>query len=120
MFILNNEYMGMVRQWQDLTYQGRHSHSYSEALPDFVKLAEAYGWKGMRIEDPAALDDGIAEMLAYNGPGDGRLPRRQARQLLPDDPVGRGAYRDDPAGERGLGRNGRRGQGAGLIAPAAA
>ncbi len=67
-FILNNEYMGMVRQWQDLTYQGRHSHSYSEALPDFVKLAEAYGWKGMRIEDPAALDDGIAEMLAYKGP----------------------------------------------------
>jgi len=67
-FILNNEYMGMVRQWQDLTYQGRHSHSYSEALPDFVKLAEAYGWKGMRIEDPAALDDGISEMLAYKGP----------------------------------------------------
>jgi len=67
-FILNNEYMGMVRQWQDLTYQGRHSHSYSEALPDFVKLAEAYGWKGMRIEKPDALDDGIAEMLAYPGP----------------------------------------------------
>ena len=67
-FILNNEYMGMVRQWQDLTYQGRHSHSYSEALPDFVKLAEAYGWKGMRIDKPDALDDGIAEMLAYDGP----------------------------------------------------
>jgi acetolactate synthase-1/2/3 large subunit len=67
-FILNNEYMGMVRQWQDLTYQGRHSHSYSEALPDFVALAEAYGWKGMRIEKPDALDDGIAEMLAYDGP----------------------------------------------------
>jgi len=67
-FILNNQYMGMVRQWQDLTYQGRHSHSYSEALPDFVKLAEAYGWKGMRIEKPDALDDGIAEMLAYKGP----------------------------------------------------
>jgi acetolactate synthase-1/2/3 large subunit len=67
-FILNNEYMGMVRQWQDLTYQGRHSHSYSEALPDFVKLAEAYGWKGMRIEKPDELDGGIAEMLAYKGP----------------------------------------------------
>ncbi|WCT75478.1 acetolactate synthase 3 large subunit [Sphingomonas naphthae] len=67
-FILNNEYMGMVRQWQDLTYAGRHSHSYSEALPDFVKLAEAYGWKGMRIEDPDALDGGIAEMLAHDGP----------------------------------------------------
>jgi acetolactate synthase I/II/III large subunit len=67
-FILNNEYMGMVRQWQDLTYQGRHSHSYSDALPDFVKLAEAYGWKGLRIEQPDALDDGIAEMLAHDGP----------------------------------------------------
>jgi acetolactate synthase-1/2/3 large subunit len=67
-FILNNEYMGMVRQWQDLTYSGRYSESYSEALPDFVKLAEAYGWKGLRIEDPAALDGGIAEMLAYDGP----------------------------------------------------
>jgi acetolactate synthase-1/2/3 large subunit len=67
-FILNNEYMGMVRQWQDLTYQGRHSHSYSDALPDFVKLGEAYGWKGLRIEKPDALDEGIAEMLAYDGP----------------------------------------------------
>jgi acetolactate synthase-1/2/3 large subunit len=67
-FILNNEYMGMVRQWQDLTYSGRHSESYSEALPDFVKLAEAYGWTGLRIEDPADLDDGIAAMLAAPGP----------------------------------------------------
>jgi acetolactate synthase-1/2/3 large subunit len=67
-FILNNEYMGMVRQWQDLTYAGRYSESYSDALPDFVKLAEAYGWKGIRIDDPADLDDGIAAMLAYDGP----------------------------------------------------
>ena len=67
-FILNNEYMGMVRQWQDLTYQGRHSHSYSEALPDFVKLAEAYGWRGLRIERPDELDGGIAAMLAHKGP----------------------------------------------------
>ena len=67
-FILNNEYMGMVRQWQDLTYQGRHSHSYSDSLPDFVKLAEAYGWKGLRIEKPDELDDGIAAMLAHDGP----------------------------------------------------
>jgi acetolactate synthase-1/2/3 large subunit len=67
-FILNNEYMGMVRQWQDLTYAGRYSESYSDALPDFVKLAEAYGWKGVRIEDPADLDDGIAAMIAHDGP----------------------------------------------------
>jgi acetolactate synthase-1/2/3 large subunit len=67
-FVLNNEYMGMVRQWQDLTYAGRHSHSYSDSLPDFVKLAEAYGWKGIRCSDPADLDAAIAEMLAYDGP----------------------------------------------------
>lgn len=67
-FVLNNEYMGMVRQWQDLTYAGRHSHSYSDSLPDFVKLAEAYGWRGIRCSDPADLDAAIAEMLAYDGP----------------------------------------------------
>ena len=67
-FILNNERMGMVRQWQDLLHGGRHAHSYSESLPDFVKLAEAYGGKGIRCEDPAQLDDKIAEMIAYKGP----------------------------------------------------
>ncbi|WP_298673358.1 acetolactate synthase 3 large subunit [uncultured Sphingomonas sp.] len=67
-FILNNEYMGMVRQWQELTYESRYSESYSDALPDFVKLAEAYGWKGIRIERPDQLEGGIAEMLAYDGP----------------------------------------------------
>ncbi len=67
-FVLNNEYMGMVRQWQDLTYEGRHSHSYSDSLPDFVKLAEAYGWKGIRIETADQLDAGIADMLAHDGP----------------------------------------------------
>ncbi len=67
-FILNNEYMGMVRQWQELTYQSRYSESYSDALPDFVKLAEAYGWKGIRIDTRDQLDAGIAEMLAYDGP----------------------------------------------------
>jgi acetolactate synthase I/II/III large subunit len=67
-FILNNEYMGMVRQWQDLTYEGRYSESYSDALPDFVKLAEAYGWAGLRISDVSDLDSGIAEMLKIDGP----------------------------------------------------
>ena len=67
-FILNNEWMGMVRQWQELTYESRYSESYSDSLPDFVALAEAYGWKGIRCSDPAKLDDAIAEMLAYDGP----------------------------------------------------
>jgi len=67
-FILNNEYMGMVRQWQELTYAGRYAESYSDSLPDFVKLAEAYGWTGLRIEKPEELEDGIAAMLAADGP----------------------------------------------------
>ncbi|MFP4570138.1 acetolactate synthase 3 large subunit [Rhodosalinus sp.] len=67
-FILNNERLGMVRQWQELLHGERYSHSWSEALPDFVKLAEAFGCKGIRCDDPADLDDAIAEMLAHDGP----------------------------------------------------
>jgi acetolactate synthase-1/2/3 large subunit len=62
-FILNNKYMGMVRQWQELLHGGRYSESYTAALPDFVKLAEAFGAAGQRVEDPAELDDAIAWML---------------------------------------------------------
>ena len=67
-FILNNERMGMVRQWQDLLHGSRYAHSYSESLPDFVKLAEAYGGKGIRCSNPAELDAAIAEMFDYDGP----------------------------------------------------
>jgi acetolactate synthase-1/2/3 large subunit len=67
-FILNNEYMGMVRQWQQLLHGGRYSHSYSEALPDFVKLAEAYGAKGIRAQTPAELDAAIQQMIDHPGP----------------------------------------------------
>ncbi|MEM7664624.1 MAG: biosynthetic-type acetolactate synthase large subunit [Pseudomonadota bacterium] len=67
-FILNNEYMGMVRQWQELTYESRYSNSYSDSLPDFVKLAEAYGWKGIRIHDETELEAGIVQMLDHDGP----------------------------------------------------
>ncbi|MBO6604867.1 MAG: acetolactate synthase 3 large subunit [Roseicyclus sp.] len=67
-FILNNERLGMVRQWQELLHGERYSHSWSEALPDFVKLAEAFGAKGIICKDPADLDDAIMEMLAYDGP----------------------------------------------------
>ena len=67
-FILNNEYMGMVRQWQELTYESRYSNSYSDSLPDFVKLGEAYGWKGIRIENEDQLDAGIQAMIDHDGP----------------------------------------------------
>ncbi len=67
-FILNNEYMGMVRQWQDLTYGGRYSESYSAALPDFVKLAEAFGAVGFRVSKPGDLDGVINEMVDIQRP----------------------------------------------------
>jgi acetolactate synthase I/II/III large subunit len=67
-FILNNERLGMVRQWQELLHGERYSHSWSESLPDFVKLAEAFGCKGIRVDDPVDLDEAIKEMLAYDGP----------------------------------------------------
>ena len=67
-FILNNERLGMVRQWQELLHGERYSHSWSDALPDFVKLAEAFGAKGILCSDPADLDDAIMEMLNHDGP----------------------------------------------------
>lgn len=67
-FILNNERLGMVRQWQELLHGERYSHSWSESLPDFVKMAEAFGCKGIQCSNPKDLDDAIMEMLEYDGP----------------------------------------------------
>ncbi len=67
-FILNNQYMGMVRQWQELLHEKNYSESYTEALPDFVKLAEAYGCKGIKANKPNDLDSKIKEMINHNGP----------------------------------------------------
>ena len=62
--LLNNGYMGMVRQWQEFFYESRYSHSYVDALPDFVKLAESFGHVGMRVEDPAELEGAMREAFA--------------------------------------------------------
>jgi acetolactate synthase-1/2/3 large subunit len=67
-YILNNQYMGMVRQWQQLLHGNRISESYMESLPDFVKLAEAYGCVGIRCEKPADLDGAIHEMISVKRP----------------------------------------------------
>jgi acetolactate synthase-1/2/3 large subunit len=67
-FILNNQYMGMVRQWQQLLHGNRLSHSYTEALPDFVKLAEAYGCVGFEVSKPGDLDGAIEEMIKVRRP----------------------------------------------------
>ena len=88
-FILNNEWMGMVRQWQELLHEERYAHSYSAALPDFVKLAEAYGCVGIRAEKPEELDEAIAEMLRVDKPVlfDCRVER--AENCLPMIPSGK-------------------------------
>ena len=67
-FILNNQYMGMVRQWQELNHGGRYAESYSEALPDFVKLADAFGATGLRADRVSELDDVIRRMIELPGP----------------------------------------------------
>tara|TARA_B100000287_G_scaffold425894_1_gene472945 strand:- start:890 stop:2647 length:1758 start_codon:yes stop_codon:yes gene_type:complete len=67
-FILNNHYMGMVRQWQELLHGNRLSESYMDSLPDFVKLAESFGATGLRIERPGDVDDSIKEMIKIKGP----------------------------------------------------
>ena len=67
-FILNNEYMGMVRQWQEFFHGGRYAESYTDSLPDFVNLANSFGIKGMRITEPEKLKSGIKEMLNHKGP----------------------------------------------------
>lgn len=68
LLILNNSYMGMVRQWQEMFHGDRHSESYMDALPDFVKLAEAYHIKGMRCDNPANVESALREMLEHDGP----------------------------------------------------
>lgn len=87
-FILNNEYMGMVRQWQELLHGGRYSQSYSEALPDFVKLAEAFGLKGVRAENPSQLDDAIDAMIAHPGPVVADIHVDKAENCFPMIPSG--------------------------------
>jgi acetolactate synthase-1/2/3 large subunit len=67
-FILNNRYMGMVRQWQEMFHGGRYSESYMDSLPDFVKLAEAYGILGLRASKVSEVDKVIRDMLAHDGP----------------------------------------------------
>ncbi|MEO0465293.1 MAG: acetolactate synthase 3 large subunit [Pseudomonadota bacterium] len=87
-FILNNEWMGMVRQWQELLHGERYSHSYSDALPDFVKLAEAYGAKGIICDDPRELDGKIMDMIDHNGPVIFDCRVEKAENCLPMIPSG--------------------------------
>ena len=87
-FILNNEWMGMVRQWQELLHGERYSHTYSESLPDFVKLAEAYGALGLTCDNPKHLDARIQEMIDYDGPVVFDCRVTKAENCLPMIPSG--------------------------------
>ena len=87
-FILNNEYMGMVRQWQELLHGGRYSESYMESLPDFVKLAESFHAHGLRATRPDQLDDVIKEMLAIDGPVIADIAIDKAENCFPMIPSG--------------------------------
>ena len=89
-FILNNRYMGMVRQWQELIYQSRESHSYMNSLPDFIKLAESFGIKGMRCDNPKDLKAKIKEMLNHKGPVLFDCEIEKSENVFPMIPAGAG------------------------------
>jgi acetolactate synthase-1/2/3 large subunit len=87
-FILNNRYMGMVRQWQELLHGGRYSESYMDSLPDFVKLAEAFGAVGLRATKPSEVDDLIKEMIRVKKPVIADIAVDQAENCFPMVPSG--------------------------------
>ncbi|MEJ8854535.1 biosynthetic-type acetolactate synthase large subunit [Variovorax robiniae] len=89
----NNGYMGMVRQWQELNHGNRLSHSWNEALPDFVALAKAFGWGARRVSDPAELEDALAECLAYDGPFFLDVQVAAQENCFPMMPSGHGHHR---------------------------
>ncbi|MAI02292.1 MAG: acetolactate synthase, large subunit, biosynthetic type [Rickettsiales bacterium] len=87
-FILNNRYLGMVRQWQEFFHGGRYSESYTDSLPDFVKLAESYGIKGIRATKPKELNKVIEEMINHDGPVIADICVDQKENVFPMIPSG--------------------------------
>ena len=115
-FIINNQWMGMVRQWQELLHGGRYSESYTAALPDFVKLAEACQWTGLRASHPDELDGVIDAMIATNGPVIADIVVEKEENCFPMIPSG-AAHNEMLLGPRRKGRGAglRRRHGPGLI-----
>jgi acetolactate synthase-1/2/3 large subunit len=87
-FILNNEYMGMVRQWQEFFHGGRYAESYTDSLPDFVGLAKAFGMKGLRARKPDEVDDVITAMIAHDGPVIADICVEKLENVYPMIPAG--------------------------------
>ncbi len=98
-FILNNEYLGMVRQWQEFFHGGRYSESYTDSLPDFVVLAKSFGIKGLRASEPAELDDVIAEMIAHDGPVIADIMVEKLENVFPMIPAGAAHHEMKLSGE---------------------
>ena len=88
----NNGYMGMVRQWQELNHGNRLSHSWNEAMPDFVALARAFGWSARRVDDAADLQGALAECIACAGPFFLDVRVAQQENCFPMIPAGRGHH----------------------------
>src|SRR5262249_13054122 len=116
-FLLNNQYMGMVRQWQELLHGGRYSESYMESLPDFVKLADAFGAVGLRCHEPAKLDDTIRQMIEVKKPVIVDVLVDKAENCFPMIPSGAAHYdmllgpddrAEKPVWENGMGLVGTR------------
>ncbi|WP_094836959.1 biosynthetic-type acetolactate synthase large subunit [Bordetella genomosp. 4] len=91
--LCNNGYMGMVRQWQELIHGGRYSHSYNASLPDFVAVAKAFGWGSARVDDPAQLDEALAQCLAHPGPYFLDVAVAAQENCFPMMPAGEGHHR---------------------------
>jgi len=91
-FILNNEYMGMVRQWQELFHGGRYSESYMDSLPDFVKLAESFGANGLKVSKPEEVDDAIRTMIETPGPFIADIMIEKLENVYPMIPGGAAHY----------------------------
>jgi acetolactate synthase-1/2/3 large subunit len=98
---LNNRYLGMVRQWQQIDYGGRYSHSYMDALPDFVKLAEAYGHVGMLIERPQDVEPALREAIASSRTAPCSWTSAPTRPRTSSDGAGRQGHHRNAAGLRG-------------------
>ena len=89
-FILNNEYLGMVRQWQEFFHGGRYAESYSDSLPDFIDLAQSFGIKGLRAKNPNELEDLLFEMLNHEGPVIADVCIDKTENVFPMIPAGSG------------------------------
>ena len=106
--IINNHYLGMVRQWQDTFYDG-NKQSVRMFQPDFVKMAEAMGITGIRVSEKSMVESSIEAALRHPGRGVARLPGGGGGGLLPDDAAGRQPFGDDrPAEDRGAPAHGGR------------